>query len=57
MYRDDEYIRQQTKGMSPEETRRFALAYYGWNDDSEIDDSENICDGFLELDSDAVPFV
>ncbi len=57
MYRDDEYIRQHTKGMSPDEARSFALAYYGWNEDSEIDDSENVCDGFLELDPDAVPFV
>ena len=59
IYRDDEYIRQHTKGMTPEETRKFALAYYGWDDDPdlEIDDSENVCDGFLELDPDAVPFV
>lgn len=58
VYRDDEYIRQHTKGMSPEETRKFAMAYYGWDDlDPEIYDSENSWDGFLELDPDAVPFV
>ncbi len=59
VYRDDEYIRQHTKGMSPEETKKFALAYYGWDDDPdlEIDDSENTWDGFLESDPDAVPFV
>ena len=57
IYRDDEYIRQHTKGMSPEETRRFALAYYGWNDDPDIDDSETTWDGFLDVDPDAVPFV
>ena len=58
IYRDDEYIRQHTKGMSPEETRKFALAYYGWDDDPdlEIDDSENTWDGFLDMDPDAVPF-
>lgn len=33
VYRDEEYIRTKTKGMSPEETRRFAMAYYGWDDD------------------------
>ena len=33
VYRDEEYIRQHTKGMDPEETRRFALAYYGWDDE------------------------
>lgn len=32
VYRDDEYIRQHTKGMDLEEARRFALAYYGWDD-------------------------
>lgn len=58
IYRDDEYIRQHTKGMTPEETRKFALAYYGWDNDPdlEIDDSENTWDGFLDMDPDAVPF-
>ena len=59
IYRDDEYIRQHTKGMTPEETRKFALAYYGWDDDPdlEIDDSENTWDGFLDMEPDSVPFV
>lgn len=59
IYRDDEYIRQNTKGMTPEETRKFALAYYGWDDDPdlEIDDSENTWDGFLDMEPDSVPFV
>ena len=59
IYSDDEYIRQHTKGMSPEETRKFALAYYGWDDDPdlEIDDSENTWDGFLDMEPDSVPFV
>lgn len=35
VWRDEEYIRMHTKGMSSEETRRFALAYYGWDDDPE----------------------
>ena len=58
IYRDDEYIRQHTKGMSPEEVKKFALAYYGWDDDPdlEIDESENTWDGFLDMDPDAVPF-
>lgn len=33
VYRDEEYIRQHTKDMDPEEARRFALAYYGWDDE------------------------
>jgi len=33
VYRDNEYIRQHTKGMDSEETRRFAMAYYGWDDE------------------------
>ena len=58
IYRDDEYIRQHTKGMTPEETRKFALAYYGWDDDPdlEIDDSENTWDGILDMEPDSVPF-
>ena len=36
VYRDEEYIRQHTKGMNPEETRKFAMAYYGWDDDEEV---------------------
>lgn len=35
IYRDEEYIRTHTKGMSPEEARRFAMNYYGWDDDDE----------------------
>ena len=31
VYRDEEYIRQHTKGMNPEDARIFALAYYGWD--------------------------
>ena len=34
VYRDEEYIRQHTKGMSPEDARKFALDYYGWLDDN-----------------------
>lgn len=36
VYRDEEYIRQHTKGMSPEETRKFAMDYYGWSDDEPV---------------------
>ena len=35
IYRDEEYIRQKTKGMSPEESRKFALDYYGWDDNED----------------------
>ena len=57
-YRDNEYIRQHTKGMSPEETRRFALDFYGWSNAPEIefDENGNVSDGFIEIDPDAVPF-
>lgn len=33
VYRDEEYIRQHTVGMSAEETRKFAMSYYGWDED------------------------
>ena len=39
IYRDEEYIRQNTKGMTPEETRRFAMAYYGWDDEPASDEA------------------
>lgn len=35
VYRDEEYIRQHTKGMNPDEVHKFALAYYGWYDEDE----------------------
>ena len=59
IYRDHEYIRQHTKGMSPEEVKEFALSYYGWGNDPElenIDDRENSSDGFFETDPDSEPF-
>ncbi len=43
VWRDDEYIRTHTKGMTPEETHKFALAYYGW-DDEPAPESEPISD-------------
>ena len=36
VYRDEEYIRQHTKGMNPEEVRKFALEYCGWSDEEEL---------------------
>ena len=33
VYRDEEYIRQQTKGMDPKAARKFALEYMGWDDE------------------------
>ncbi|GAB1476247.1 hypothetical protein MASR2M70_22730 [Bacillota bacterium] len=33
-WRDDEYISQHTKWMAPEEARRFALSYYGRDDEN-----------------------
>ena len=36
VYRDEEYIRQHTKGMNSEDARRFALEYYGWSDEEEL---------------------
>lgn len=35
-YLDEEYIRQHTKGMNPEEARRFSLEYYGWSEEVEL---------------------
>lgn len=37
IYREEEYIRHETKGMNPEDTRKFAMTYYGWDDIKETD--------------------
>ena len=31
VFRDDEYIREHTKGMTTEERQKFARNYYGWD--------------------------
>ena len=52
VFRDEEFIRQHTKGMEPDEARRFALAYYGWEDESvecRIPDSSESPDWLREL--------
>lgn len=52
VYREEEYIRQHTKGMTPEEVRRFALAYYGWDDEPrecDIPDPSETLDWIKEL--------
>lgn len=36
VWRDEEYIRRHTKGMTPEDTQKFAMEYYGWSDDTEF---------------------
>lgn len=51
-WRDDEYIREHTKGMTPEETRKFALAYYGWSDEETVQVENSDSDFRLKL-----PFV
>ncbi len=60
VYRDEEYIRMHTKGMSSDEARRFALAYYGWDDDSSgyiIQKGSPAKTDFLQLNSDEeLPF-
>ena len=59
-YRDDEYIRQHTKGMTSEERRQFALAYYGWDDEPEPGrsvDCKAYENDFLPIDNEAMPFV
>ena len=45
VYREEEYIRQQTKGMNSEEARKFALAYYGWDDEPDATSYEDIPKG------------
>lgn len=51
IYREEEYIRQQTKGMSPEETHKFAMNYYGWDDPSDVTEES------YDQDDDKLPFI
>lgn len=51
VYRDEQYIREHTKGMDPEAARKFALAYYGWDDDTNQDtpsEYDLLDEGFIE---------
>ena len=55
-YRD---ILQHTKGMTSEERRRFALAYYGWDDEPESElsaDGSSYENDFIPIDNEAMPF-
>lgn len=60
VYRDEEYIRQHTKGMNLEDARRFAMAYYGWDDESveaDVQDASEAPDWLSELaPPDELPF-
>ena len=51
VYRDEEYIRKHTKGMNREEARRFAMAYYGWDDDSSIEVISDAESGIFSFES------
>ncbi|MDO4650580.1 MAG: hypothetical protein Q4B26_18250 [Eubacteriales bacterium] len=52
IYRDEEYIRAHTEGMSPVDARKIALNYYGWDteeDDVIVDYADNSMDPDAEL--------
>ena len=57
VYREEEYIRNRTKGMSPEETHRFAMNFYGWSEDDNPSSENTFFNlDIAELDEDH-PFV
>lgn len=58
VYRDEEYIRTHTKDMSPDEARRFALNYYGWDDDDSYSESSGsiLDEEFLKDPTAGLPF-
>ncbi len=51
-FRDAEYIREHIKGMSDEETHRFAMAYYGWDVEDGSDRSLLLSVDEIEIDGD-----
>ena len=61
IYRDEEYIRQHTKGINPEDARKFALDYYGWSDDENMKMPASCSEPYLGFDfesdeNEALPF-
>ena len=56
VWRDEEYIRQHTKGLSPEETRKFAMDYYGWDDDESEADQESLAEALKRMEEIELPF-
>lgn len=57
VWREEEYIRQHTKGMSPEETRKFAMNYYGWDDDEPETDQESLEEAIKRMEEIELPFL
>lgn len=57
VWRDEEYIRQHTKGMSLEETRKFAMNYYGWDGEEEPEaEQESLEDALRKMEEMELPF-
>lgn len=50
VYRDEEYIRQHTKGMTPEDARKSALDYYGWSDEENMEMPASCSEPYLGFD-------
>ncbi|MGI6607401.1 MAG: hypothetical protein ACOX1F_00255 [Erysipelotrichaceae bacterium] len=42
VYREEEYLRQKTKGMNADEARNFALSFYGMNTEPPVEQQESI---------------
>ena len=57
VWREEEYIRQQTKGMSSEEARKFALNYYGWNDEETETEQESLEETLKRMEEMELPFL
>ena len=56
VWREEEYIRQHTKGMIPEETRKFAMNYYGWDDDEPETEQESLGEALKRMEEMELPF-
>ncbi len=44
IYREEEELRQATKGMSPEAARKYMMDYYGYSDEPGSHDPESLDD-------------
>ena len=58
IYREEEEIRQATRGMSPEDARRYAMGYYGWSDEPKDHEPEPLDDiDFSKIEGNILDFI
>ncbi len=58
IYREEEEIRQATKGMRPEDARKYVMEYYGWSDELKNHEPEPLDDiDFSKIEGNILDFI